>query len=1003
MTPIRRLIPLSAVVFGILGGALVAAARPQTAMPAAQAPAGAPADKPDLTLTLKIGDPALKDKVMEIGPGDVLSSRTGRPVAFERMIDEMMAARIVHVGETHNSMPMHEIEYQVIRALYARDKHLAIGLEMVPVTLQEALNKWTEGILTKEEFLREVRWYVTWNFNFGFYEKIFDFAREHRLPIYALNAPREVITKIRMRGWDALTDEEKSYFPGQPDTTNQDHRTLIRTVFESADMPHAMMGPGLDQVFEGLYRSQSAWDEVMGANAVRAVQAEGRRVVVCVGSGHLLYNLGLNRRAYEMSKLPFKTVIAVEVPAAKKTLPVSRAIGDYVFGLAEQAKPAFPTIGLGLKKVENLENLVVDAKPTEGAASRADFDKGDVILSADGKAYSDINELRLELANLRCGGEVKFKVLRAGQVKDVALKCEKAAAAEPAEKKGPETIMGPSVLEGQTPREEGQSHLAGMRQLKTPAEEAGDVRYSQNESIASFLSALDLASKEVAVSIVGRTLPTDAYGARDIFLVVISRNGAATPETLDRSKPTVLFTAAQHGNEQSAKEAVLQIIRDVAVGDLRPLLDKVNVLAIPQTNPYGNCMNVRVNELDLDMNRDHVKTEAEGVRAIHRVFRDFMPEATIDVHEKGDDYYRVSIGCVSNVNIGRDLQDFSRGVLLAEVEKSLAKRRIAFHEYLVTEDLGVDTSSGAAYERGPSGPREEMKRYSTTDLNDGRNSLGIFETLSFIQEGASRHDLETLNARTAWQYQGLRAFLESVAAHAPEVLKMVRGDRARLLERAAARAATDPVHLRMIFARDPKEPQLALKKFETVESPIRGVLKVDKKAGETLLAGDIAPAPGPRTMKIVEEVVKNWFPNVEPTLSVARPRGYFVPGGRLDIVETLLALGVEVGLVTKDGLVDAEAYEVTAVVPSKLDYVAPDKIDVVAKPAKVPVRKGDFYVDCVQPAANLVPSLLEPQSEFGLIRYWKFELVPEAGGVFEILRFAGTAAPAVIPYKPWRS
>jgi hypothetical protein len=539
--------------------------------------------------------------------------------------------------------------------------------------------------------------------------------------------------------------------------------------------------------------------------------------------------------------------------------------------------------------------------------------------------------------------------------------------------------------------------------IKTPAEEANYLQYSQNEAIAAFLSALDLASKEVSVSIVGRTLAADAFGSRDIFLVLISKNGAATPETLDRTKPTVLFTAAQHGNEQSAKEAVLQIIRDVAAGDLRPLLDKVNVLAMPQTNPYGNFMNVRANELDLDMNRDHVKAEAEGVRAIHRVFRDFMPEATIDVHEKGDDYYRVSIGCVSNVNIGRDLQDFSRGVLLAEVEKSLAKKRIAFHEYLVTEDLGVDTSSGAAYERGPAGPREEMKRFSTTDLNDGRNSLGIFETLSFIQESSSRHDLETLRDRTAWQYQGLRAFLESGAAHAAEVLKMVRGDRARLLERAAARDGADPVHLRMTFARDPKEPQLLLKRFETVESPIRGVLKVDKKAGETLLAGDIAPAPGPRTMKIVDEVVKNWFPNVEPTLSVVRPRGYIVPAGRMDIVENLLALGVEVGLVAKDAIVDAEAYEVTAIVPSKLDYVAPDKIDVAVKAVKVPVKKGDFFVDCAQPAANLVPCLLEPQSEFGLIRYWKFKLVPEAGGVFEILRFAGKDAPDVIPYKRWRS
>jgi hypothetical protein len=205
----------------------------------------------------------------------------------------------------------------------------------------------------------------------------------------------------------------------------------------------------------------------------------------------------------------------------------------------------------------------------------------------------------------------------------------------------------------------------------------------------------------------------------------------------------------------------------------------------------------------------------------------------------------------------------------------------------------------------------------------------------------------------------------------------------------------------MRFARDPKQPELRLKAFETVESPVRGVLKVDKKAGETLLASDITPSRAPGSRKVVDEIVKNWFPSVEPTLSVVRPRGYIIPAGRLDIVDTLLALGVEVGRLTKGGIVDAEAYEVTALVPAKLDYLAPEKIDVAAKPVRAPLKAGDFYVDCVQPAANLVPSLLEPQSEFGLIRYWKFKLVPEAGGVFEILRFTGAAAPAVVPYKPW--
>jgi uncharacterized iron-regulated protein len=436
MTRFARIFVLIAVAVSVIA-ITVAQAKPPKPPAPAQAPDQAkPAgDKPDPTLTLKIGDPKLRDKIMEIGPGAIIAGRSGTPIGFDRMVQDLLAARIVHVGETHDAMAMHEIQFQVVRALYAKDKHLAIGMEMVPVTLQETLNKWTAGILTKEEFIREIRWYVTWNFNFGYYEKVFDFAREHRLPIYALNAPREVITKIRMRGWDALTAEEKAFFPGEPDVSNQDHRTLIRTVFEAADIPEAMKGPGLDKMFEGLYRSQSAWDEVMGANAVRAVEAEGRRVVVMVGSGHLLYNLGLNRRAFERSKLPFKTVVAVEVPAGAKSLAVSRAIADYVFGLAPEEKKAFPTIGLTAKKVEGLENLVVDPKPTDGVAGRAGFEKGDVILSVDGKAYTDLNELRTSLAGLACGEEAKFKVLRAGAVKDVTMKCEKAPAPEPADKK----------------------------------------------------------------------------------------------------------------------------------------------------------------------------------------------------------------------------------------------------------------------------------------------------------------------------------------------------------------------------------------------------------------------------------------------------------------------------------------------------------------------------------------------------------------------------------------
>ena len=537
----------------------------------------------------------------------------------------------------------------------------------------------------------------------------------------------------------------------------------------------------------------------------------------------------------------------------------------------------------------------------------------------------------------------------------------------------------------------------------TPAEENGYARYNQNEDIARFLSALAAQCREVKIRIAGRTKDVPGYPAKDIFLAVISENGAGRAAELDRAKPTILLTAAQHGNEQSAKEAALRLLRESAAGELKPLLKGLNVLVMPQTNPYGNQFDVRTNEIELDMNRDHVKVEAAGVAAIHRVFREFMPEVTIDVHEKGDDFYRVSIGCVSNANIHPSLQDFSRRVLLGEVEAALNKRKIAFHEYLVSEEMGLNTSAGAALRPEDLAGREEMMRYSTTDLNDGRNSLGIFETLSFIQEGASRHDIPTLRERTDRQYGGLRALCEAVSGHASETLAMVNGLRRDLLAKAGVYAESNMVHLRMAYARDPKNPTLTIRQFEEEAQPrTLGTLKADKKAGETVRSADLIAPPPAKSPKIATVEIKNWFPGVEPRLSVVRPLGYVIPARHGDVVENLLRLGVTVMMFTRDRVLDVEAYAVGEIIPSKYDYLAPDRIEVAKAALRLPARRGDYYVSCAQPAANLIPCLLEPQSEFGLIRYWAYNLVPAAGDVWAFYRLIKVQDLPVVPYKDWR-
>jgi hypothetical protein len=545
------------------------------------------------------------------------------------------------------------------------------------------------------------------------------------------------------------------------------------------------------------------------------------------------------------------------------------------------------------------------------------------------------------------------------------------------------------------------SFILGADTVKTPAEEIGYSQYSQYEEITAFLSRVSHISEKIKIQIIGQTREVKNYLSKDLYLCIVTEEGADSPFKLNRKKPTFLLIASQHGNEQSAKEAALWLIRDLVTGKLDSLVKKVNFLIIPQANPYGNWFDQRRNEQDLDLNRDHVKLEAPEVEAIHHVFRAWMPEVTMDVHEKGDDFYRVSIGCVSNPNIHQSLQEFSRSKILYEVWKKLEKERINHNEYLVTQHMGIDSSAGVRYPEEYLKGREEMKRYSTTDLNDGRNSLGIYETLSFIQEGASRHDLKTLRERTNYQYDGIRYFAESIAKHGEEIISLVNGLRKKLLAKAKVFSEDDLVHLRMEYTRDEKEPELTIQKFEPIEASIEGILKIDKKEGDIITRDDLARYRYPSEQEVVKEVVTNWFPNVEPTLSIPRPLGYIIPAKYQVVVETLFGHDIKVEMFTKDVHLEIESYQTKGIVTAIYDYLPPQRIEVEKKKLQTIIKRGDFYVSCAQWGANLIPCLLEPQSKYGFIRYWKFKLVPEVGDIFPFYRYVGKKVLPLIPYKNW--
>jgi hypothetical protein len=398
------------------------------------------------------------------------------------------------------------------------------------------------------------------------------------------------------------------------------------------------------------------------------------------------------------------------------------------------------------------------------------------------------------------------------------------------------------------------------------------------------------------------------------------------------------------------------------------------------------------------MNRDHSKLETPGAEAMHRVFASLLPEVTFDMHEKGDAYYKINVGTVTNLNIDPRIGEYSYRVILPAIFTGVGA--IPACEYLIQTTMDDLPSSGAVPE-GLANPGEEIFRRSTTDINDGRNSFGIFNTFSFIQEIAGNNDLDGYRDRSRWAFAGLTAFLKTIYANSKEIKAITARCRADLIRNAGGDDPGNLIHLRTIYARDPQQPVLKRKNYVKEDAAVIGYATRDLKADEPLVRADLR-RPG-RQPRVEETEIKNWFPRLESLVTCERPLGYVVPGNRRDVISLLQKLGVKTYAFERGGVLAVEACRVDDIIQGTDDYIPPQRIAVSILQHQVPVQRGDCWVPLNQLAANLVPLLLEPQSDLGLIRYRSFNLGMEKGDIFPIYRVVQAPKIPLMPLADFRS
>lgn len=373
----------------------------------------------DKILHLAIGDPARKDREAPLVLDAITDTRTGEQITPADLAKRLSATRLLLIGEEHTSTEFHGVQLRVLQALVAAGRHVLIGLEMYPYTEQRALDQWPQGLLTEEGFLRLTRWYDNWGYNWLYYRDIFMLARDHRIPMFAVNTPREVVAAVRKKGLANLTPEEAAHIPREIDVDNADHMTFFKTTFEDEQGPVHGMGMG-DDMWKNMLSAQCTWDATMGYNAVQGLkQANDPQaiMVVLVGSGHVAYGLGIERQARKWFDGTITTLIPVKVsmPKVGAIKSVRASYANFTWGVPDEIDSAYPTLGTSsaVGAGDTARKVIIVQK--DSPAERAGIKVGDVMMSFDGTPLTEKETFNTLMAAKRWGDSATIGVRRGEQ------------------------------------------------------------------------------------------------------------------------------------------------------------------------------------------------------------------------------------------------------------------------------------------------------------------------------------------------------------------------------------------------------------------------------------------------------------------------------------------------------------------------------------------------------------------------------------------------------------
>jgi hypothetical protein len=234
--------------------------------------------------------------------------------------------------------------------------------------------------------------------DFRHYAPILRYAREHGLPVIALNVSTELTHKVGHAGLDGLSNADRQQLPATIEPADAAYRKRIKTVFDYHPNNE-------EHDFEHFLEAQLLWDEVMAERAAAFLEVHpDHHLVVIAGNQHLAWGGTIPQR------LQRRTQVTASVILNSWHGPVGPGLADFLLLPEERPLPRAGKLGALLENDQ--DQVTISTCFEDGPCKAVGIKAGDRITAIDNKAINNTADLQMALWDKRPGDTINIDTVR---------------------------------------------------------------------------------------------------------------------------------------------------------------------------------------------------------------------------------------------------------------------------------------------------------------------------------------------------------------------------------------------------------------------------------------------------------------------------------------------------------------------------------------------------------------------------------------------------------------